>query len=274
MTGQGGAAAFTRGLAELDRYLFELQEAALPHALEAFRSAVTLQPDHPTAWIALGFALDAADRPEEALAALQRAARLAPDDHQVEVFIITLLSEAGAEREALAAILTAADRSGVDIKALEHELSASGLPVDSNTLLRNGFIRARNFVRSRLEDEIDQMRKNADPEEWERLKGVERQECSDMLVELESSFELARVPPRFHELSSWATRLGVGDDPCRAMVAEALTDTERRRVVQAVDPRADEIQRWIDTFNPGSLSAEAAAFMYLLLCVEEIRGTS
>jgi len=272
MTADGGPAAFARGLTELDRYLFELRDAALPHAVEAFRSAVAFEPAHTTAWIALGFALDAANNPQEALTAFQQAARLDADDHEVEVFVITLLSETGAEREALAALRVAAFRIGVDLEALERQLSDAGFPIDSDTLLRNGFIRARNFLRSRLEDEIDRMRRDADPVEWQRLQGVERQVCFDMQVELEGAFDLARVPPHLRELSSLAIRLGIGDDACRAMVAEALTRTERQRVVQDVDERAHEIQSWIETFQPGSLSTEAAAFMYLLLCAEEIHG--
>jgi len=67
--------------------------------------------------------------------------------------------------------------------------------------------------------------------------------------------------------------LGVGDDFYRGMLLESLTEDERQTMVRAVDRDVAEVQEWIDTFEPGALSTEAAAFMYLLLGAEEARGT-
>jgi len=260
MTGSSGRAAYAHGLVALERYLVHLDDAALPGAIEAFQSATTLEPERADSWIALGFALDAAGRPENALAALRRAAGLDPDDREVEVFVMTLLSEGGAEEEALATVRAAARRTGLDLDTLEAELTAAGMPVDSDTLIRNGFVHARSFVRSRLEDEMDRAGPGARTQ----------QDCSGMREELRRDVDPARVPASFRGLTAWAIRLGVGDDYCRTRLTERLTAAEKAEVRRAVTERASEIQAWVDTFEPGALPAEAAAFTYLLLGVEEM----
>jgi len=260
MTGASGRAAYTHGLVTLERYLVDLDDAALQAAIAAFHSATALEPERADSWIALGFALDAAGRPGDALAVLRRAAGLDSDDHEVEVFVMTLLAEGGAEEEALATVRAAARRTGLDLDALEADLTAAGMPVDSDTLIRNGFVHARNFLRSRLEDEIDRARPGA----------ATQRDCSDMREELQRDVDPARVPASFRGLTAWATRLGIGDDYCRRQLTDRLTPAEKAEVRRAVTERAFDIQAWVDTFEPGALPAEAAAFMYLLLGVEEM----
>ncbi|GMV06232.1 MAG: hypothetical protein AMXMBFR53_25080 [Gemmatimonadota bacterium] len=262
--------AFHQGLTEVERYFYEFDDATLTRAVAAFRAATEADPGHVMSWSALGFALDAAGRPEAALAALRRAATLDPTDHDVEVFVMTLLSEGGAEAAAMGAVEAAADRQGVDLAALREELAAAGMPTDVHTLILNGFIRARNFLRSRLEDEIERMRKHADAAGWARLREAEEKICEDMLLELEREVDGEHVPAEFRAMTAWAARLGLGDDYCRARMAEGLAPEERAEVREAVREHASDIQAWLDTFEPGSMPPEAAAFMYLLLSVEEM----
>ena len=268
----GAQARFDRGLAELDQYLFHFDDAALPRAVDAFRFATALAPDNAGHWAALGFALDAADMPGEAMVALQRAREVDPEDEEVEVFILTLRSELGPEREAMAAVADLAKRNGVDLESLRRDLTATGMPVDSHTLLLNGFLRARNFLRSRLEDAIERLHARRDPEKWARQAEAERQECSEMQEELRKSIDPDRVPAPVRDVTHWAIRLGVGDDVCRSRLAEHLTPGERSALLTVIREHAPSIHSWLDAFGDKPMTPEAAAFMYLLLSVEEMNA--
>ena len=270
MTSRRAEAGFDRGLAELHQYLFHLDEAALPRAVEAFRSATALAPDNADHWAALGFALDSSDVPGEAMAALQRARDVDPEDEEVEVFILTLQSELGPEREAMAAVEALAKRSGVDLESLRRDLTAADMPVDSRALLMNGFLRARNFLRSRLEDAIERSQRRRDPEEWDRQAEAERRECGERQEELRNNIDPEGVPVPLRDVTPWAIRLGVGDDVCRSTLAEQLTPGERSALQGVIREHTTAIHAWLDTFGDEPMTPEAAAFMYLLLGVEEM----
>jgi len=270
MTSDPSSSPFQRGLAELAKYLYDLEDAALGRAIDAFETAASIAPDEAAHWTALGFVLDAAGLSSDALRAFQTAARLDPDDHEVEVYVLTLLSESGAEAQALAAIDAAAERKGVALGSLRRDLAAAGMPVESRALILNAFIRPRNFVKSRLEDEIERAERMSDPARWERLRDAERRECSEMQNELRRDIDPQRVPADFRMVTPWAIRLGVGDDFCRGWLVERLTDRERLEVRRVVTEYAGLIQNWLDGFGSVSMPEEAAAFMYLLLSMEEM----
>ena len=261
------------GLAELHRYLFHFEAVALPRAVEAFRFATELWPDNSAYWAGLGFALDASDMPEEALTAFRRAKEVNPDDEEVEVFVLTLLSELGPEREAMAAVEGLAARKGVDLKSLRKDLAAAGMPVDARALLMNGFIRARNFLRSRLEDDIERSQRKQDPENWARRVESERQDCAKMQEELRHDLDPDQVPAGLRDVTPWAIRLGVGDDGCRSKLVEGLTTAERSAMLGVIQEHATSIHLWLDTFGDELMTSEAAAFMYLLLGADETNAS-
>ncbi len=266
----GAEARFDTGLYELDRYLFHFEEAALPRALEAFRLATVVAPDNAEHWAALGFALDASDRPGDALTALRRANEVDPADEEVEVFILTLHSELGPEREAMAAVESFAKRQGVDLESVRRDLMDADMPVDARALLMSGFLRARNFLRSRLQDAIDRSERRRDPEEWARQAEAEQRECRERQEELRNSIDPDRVPAGLRDVAPWAISLGVGDDVCRSLLAERLTPGERSALLSVIQKHATSIDSWLDTFGDDPMSPEAAAFMYLRLCGEEM----
>ncbi len=237
----GAQAAFDRGLVELDQYLFHFDDAALPRAVDAFRLAAALAPDNAGHWAALGFALDSADMPREAMDALQCAREVDPEDKEVEVFILTLQSELGPEREAMKAVEALATRNGVDLESLRRDQTAAGMPVDSRTLLLNGFLRARNFLRSRLEDAIDQSHRRRNPEGSARQAEAERQECGERQEELRNNIDPDRVPALLRDVTPWAIRLGVGDDVCRSELVEHLTPGERSSLLRVIREHATSI---------------------------------
>ena len=67
----------------------------------------------------------------------------------------------------------------------------------------------------------------------------------------------------------WASRYGLGDDYCRPFMLKRLAKKQRAELVRAVNRHATAIHAWLDTFAAGKMPAEAAAFMYLTLGVEE-----
>lgn len=261
---------FDRGLFQLDQYLFHFDDAALPQAVDAFRLATTLGQDNADHWVALGFSLDAADATGEALLTLQQAQKVNPHDEEIEIFALTLLPELGPEFEAIVAVEALAERKGVDLDLLRRDLAEVDLPVDSLTLLLNGFLRARNFVRSRLEDSIERSRRTRNPEQWSREIESKRRECREMQEELQSNFDLNQVPVELRDDSSWAIRIGVGDDVCRSMLMKYLTADEHAALSCKIQKQATSIHTWLDEFENEPMTTEAAAFMNLLLALEEM----
>lgn len=259
---------FNAGLVELRRYLSDFDEAGLERAAGLFRAATRLSPSQPDYWVGLGYVLDMREEPEAALAAMRRAQELDTTDEEAEVYVLTLLAEAGDEAAALSGIEGLAARTDVDLKQLKQELAAAEMPIDALTILKNGFIYPRNFVRSRLEDLMDR----AERSQGSSKKQVEAdlEECREQLAELEREFDSARVPPDFRELVTWVLRLGVGDDPSRALLAETLSENEKDRFVRELRQLDVAVNAWLDSFSDKPLTPEAAAFMYTLLAAEEI----
>jgi tetratricopeptide (TPR) repeat protein len=264
------AALYDRGLVELRHYMTDFDDADLARAVGYFRTATQLSPGNANYWVGLGFALDTKAEYNAALTAMRRATELDPADEEAKVFVLTLLAEAGLETEALPATEELAARTGVDIELLRRDLVAAGMPVDARTILSNGFLHPRNFVRSRLEDAADRAERSI--ASWDSHLEADLEDCHDRRAELEREVELDRVPPNLRDLVPWVLRLGVGDDPCRAILIDELTQDERDEALQDFREYASAVHAWLDSFGEGSLPPEAAAFMYALLAAEEMNG--
>jgi tetratricopeptide (TPR) repeat protein len=79
------------------------------------------------------------------------------------------------------------------------------------------------------------------------------------------------VPDDLRDLIPLAERWGVGDDSSRAWLVDHASAREKRQLRAALEGRADRIGAWLDAFNDGPLSDSAAAFLYLMEAVEEMR---
>jgi lipopolysaccharide biosynthesis regulator YciM len=242
----------------------------LKQARDELTSALELRPKHARSHALLGHVHDLDGETEAALARFREARRLKPADRVYEAYVLTLLEESGAEREALAEIEAAAPRHGVDLPALRREVIAAGLRPDSSTLL-SGFIRARNFFKSSLADEAERILNTLKPGRARAQAEAERKRCAEDQRELRRSFDASRVPQSIRALAKWASRYGVGDDACRPYLLGRLPKKQRAALIRGVDKHAQAIQAWIDSFGKRLMPAEAAAFMYLALGVEEIR---
>ncbi|MEX2154326.1 MAG: hypothetical protein WD825_13385, partial [Gemmatimonadaceae bacterium] len=72
-------------------------------------------------------------------------------------------------------------------------------------------------------------------------------------------------------LASVASRFGIGDDVCGPLLMKRIPRKDREKLVKRADTLASKVDAWLDTFPKGKMSAEAAAYMYLMSGVDEIR---
>ena len=265
------AGPYEQAILLLDEYSLDGEDEKRNRAQALLEEAVALRPAHARSHAALGHVCDLGGEGPRALACFREAQRLAPGDKITEVYVLTLLAELGHGKEAFEAIRAAAPRHGVDLARLERELSKAGFPRDASTVVSNAFIRARNFFRSRLADEAERIRNRRAPGRARRQAAAERALCTEFQRELAATFDAARVPEALRPLADWAVRYGIGDDGCRPYLMRRLTKKQKAALIRAVDEKSELMQRWLDGFAPGSMSSEAAAFMYLAEGVEEIR---
>jgi hypothetical protein len=265
-------ALYRLAVLRLEEYSWANGREQLRQARDALRRAVGLRPGHAPSQAALGYVHDllGARNAKQALACLREARRLSPRDKIYEIYVITLLQEAGEEEEALAEVKAAALRHGVDLKALLRELDAAGMKADAAALLQ-GFLRARNFLKSQLRDEAEQILNRLQPGRAQREAVAQHTRCAEDQRELARRFRASRVPVDLRALSVWASRYGIGDDYCRPYLLKRLPKKQREQLVRTMDRHAAALQAWLDSFAEGRMTDEAAAFMYLAEGVEEIR---
>jgi tetratricopeptide (TPR) repeat protein len=256
----------------LDKKALSGSRKDLVQARRHLERAIAGNPKHAASHAALGYTNDfLPHRQEQALASLREALRLAPRDRIAEVYVLRLLAEMGREKQALAGIKAAAKRHGVDLAKLRRTILAAGFRADAITLLMNGFISARNFMRSAIADEAERMRNARAPGRAKRRAEAERKRCREDQQALARGFDASRVPAEFRVLAPWASRYGVGDDVCRPFLLGSLTRAQRGKLIREVDAHAGEIHAWLDGFPRGKMTTEAEAFLYLAEGVEEIR---
>ncbi|HEX2197020.1 MAG TPA: hypothetical protein VHG88_00135 [Burkholderiales bacterium] len=265
------AGPYEQAILLLDEHSEDGQDKKRKRAQALLEEAVALCPGHAGSHAALGYACDLDNERPRALACLREAHRLDPDDEIAEVYLLTLLAEQGPEKAALQAVRAAAPRHGVDLARLGRELAKAKFPRDARTLVTNGFIHARNFFRHRVGEYAERMRNRRQPGRARRQAAAERAQCVQLQQALAAGFDAARVPEALRPLAAWAARYGVGDDGCRPYLMKRLTRKQKAALIRAVDRKSKLLQRWLDSFAPGSMSNEAAAYLYLAEGVEEIR---
>ncbi len=265
------AARYKLAVLLLEAHHWSRERRQVSRARDVLKEAVKRRPKHAPSHAVLGYIYDNSGlrAAKHALACMREAHRLNPRDRICEVYLITLLQESGREKEALAAITAAAPRHKVDLKKVRRELAKARFRADAASLLMNGFIRARNFLKSRLGDEAERILNSLKPGRAQREAAAQHERCVQDQRELERSFDASRVPESVRALSRWASRYGLGDDYCRPFLLKRLAKKQRAELVRAVNRHATAIHAWLDTFAAGKMPAEAAAFMYLTLGVEE-----
>lgn len=130
--------------------------------------------------------------------------------------------------------------------------------------------RAREKHQEQIRRHAWRARTAAEGERFTRFLTTEREWCENARDQAMASIDERLVPESFRELLPLARRYGVGDDSCRAFFINKVPTREQKRDVDRAKPHLDDIQRWIDTFEPGALPAEATAFFWLLEALEDM----
>jgi hypothetical protein len=79
----------------------------------------------------------------------------------------------------------------------------------------------------------------------------------------------ALVPPDLHHLIPLAEKWGIGDDIIRNDFIDKSSDAEKRELHAALAEPSTRITEWLNSFD-GTLSDEAAAFMYMEIALDEM----
>lgn len=262
-------------LATRDLYAFygPDEPPVLAEAERLLMRAIELDPTHAPSHAKLGFTYhQLGDRLERALASFRTARRLDPRNKIVDVYVPLILITMEKEKEALAELTAVARRQKVNLAKVRKELAKVGFPADAQTLITNGFIHPRNFFWSATYDEAERIRNSLERGRKRRVAQEELDECQRRQRELKQSFDASRVPASIRALASAASHYGIGDDPCRYLLMKRIPKKERDQLIRRADRLAKKVDEWLDSFGGGDkMSDEAAAFMYLMNGVEEIR---
>ena len=249
---------------------FWRKRAVLPRAKKLLKRAVALQPDKWNRHALLGFVYTHNTKDLGlALDAMREALRLRPNEEVLQVFIPWILADMGEEREAIKAMTDVARQQGINLRQHREELRKARIPADSDALLQ-AFLRPRNYFASNLWREAERLRGRIHPEIREAAERAEREDCAQRQRELRESFDRSRVPPALRPLAAAAARYGVGDDVCRPLLMKRMSRTARAKLVRQVKTLTRDVQQWLDGFEPGRMSDEAVAYMYLLQGLDEL----
>jgi tetratricopeptide (TPR) repeat protein len=258
-------------LAEYGLYGTEEGPALLGEARALLTRSIALDATHAPAHALLGYTCDLIGDVEPALASLREARRMDPKNKTVDVYATSLLVALEREDEALAEIEAMAPRHRLNLEKLRAELAKVGFPADAGTLLMNGFIHGRNFFRSWMSDEAERIRNTLQRGRRRRVAKEELDRCKEDQRRLQRDFDRSRVPASIRSLAGAASTYGVGDDVCRPLLMKRIPKAERAKLIRKADKLAAAIDKWLDTFPTGKMSDEAAAFMYFMNGIEEIR---
>ncbi len=248
------------------------KSAVLRQVRSLLRQAIALQSRKSSYHALLGFVDTHHEKTRaSALESLRTALHLKPKDQVLQVYVPTLLEEMGREREAIQEIEKVAALQRVDLRRHRADLRKAGMPATADNLLQ-AFLRPRNYFTSNLWTLDERIRKALLPAAHARTVKAIRDDCRSRQAQLLDSFDRARVPEGIRALATAASRYGVGDDACRPLLMKGMSRQSRVNVRRMARKLAGPIQEWLDSFPPGEMSDEAAAYMYLLEGLEEMDG--
>jgi hypothetical protein len=79
------------------------------------------------------------------------------------------------------------------------------------------------------------------------------------------------VPDDLSDLTTLAEKWGIGDDIIRDDFLEKASQSEKEELKNRLIGRLERIDEWLNSFTDGiEMSDEAAAFMYMTLCLDEM----
>jgi hypothetical protein len=155
----------------------------------------------------------------------------------------------GRERKALAGIRARREAARSRPREAPRALAAAGFRPDAATLITNGFIHARHFMRSAIGRRGGPHPQPSGSRTRERKADAERKACREQQKALARRFDASRVPAAIRVLAPWASRYGVGDDVCRPRLLESLTKAQRAKLIRAVDAHGTTSTRGSTAFR-------------------------
>jgi tetratricopeptide (TPR) repeat protein len=241
-------------------------------ARDALLKAITLNADQAKYHAMLGYTLYWDESTiKEAMAAFGKAHQLDPKNALYETFWITLLSIVAPEDEAFMWIETAAKRQGIDLDIVRQALQNVGFPMTPSNVVRNAFCHAFNFFQSYHLDEVERLLTISNPKRARKQKNAEEREYRKAQIELKKQVFRSNVPKELRKLVPFAQQLGLGDDVYRGQAITQVSSEQKEQIIEGVDSLASVIHHWLDSFGKTTMPPEAAAFLYLMTAVEEMR---
>ena len=78
------------------------------------------------------------------------------------------------------------------------------------------------------------------------------------------------IPGQFRDLVPVAQKWGIGDDIIREDLHVKASTEENQSLKSTLDKRTKAINQWLNSFDKGNMTEEAAAFMYMLEGLDEM----
>jgi len=79
-----------------------------------------------------------------------------------------------------------------------------------------------------------------------------------------------KVPEHLRDLLPLAAKWGIDDDIIRDDFQQKASEEEKLELQKSLNGRRQAINEWLDSFGSGIMSQEAAAFMYMMLGLDEM----
>jgi hypothetical protein len=87
----------------------------------------------------------------------------------------------------------------------------------------------------------------------------------------EIQLDHGKVPEDLRDLIPMAEKWGIGDDVIRSDFQDKAGEEEKLALKRRLGGRGERINAWLDSFGDGAaMTEEAAAFMYMLLGIDEM----
>ncbi len=243
--------------------------APLRAALRSALRSAALKADSADVHALLAMIYHELQDPKRALVSAREASRLKPRDRDYANFLLLMLAAAGRMAEFRALLPVVAKLFGRDLRKTAAELRKVHCRVSAANIYLNTFPHARNFLKSRLETDAERLEKIYAPG---RVEAGQREELSHALASRKAiRIARSRVPAPLRPVIPLARKWGIGDDADRGLLGRRVSPAERAKLRRGLPVRVRrQIDEWLNTFAPGSMTDEAAAFMYLLEAYEEI----
>jgi hypothetical protein len=129
---------------------------------------------------------------------------------------------------------------------------------------------ALDALHERMRQHALRIRVRVEGESFTRYLMTELAFCRSERDAALAAFKDGRVPKALRHLIPLARAIGVGDDPCRALLIGRMTARERNAATADILASAGAIDQWLASVGPPPYEGETAAFFWLREAAEEV----